>query len=155
MSLFIKTEQGKQLRVSKCQNCGKIYFPVRANCPDCLKDGKIENIPLSKRGKLYTYSITYMKPLVKGIVKPPYVNGILEFPEGFKLFGILIGCEPLEDESMTKRIGTEFEIVNEANICLKCKNRYFPAVEQCPQCGPEGQLQEAKNNYFVFKPVEN
>jgi uncharacterized OB-fold protein len=155
MSLFIKTEQGKQLKVSKCQTCGKIYFPIRNNCPDCVEKGQIENIPLNKRGKLYTYSITYTSPLVKGMVKPPYVNGILEFPENFKMFGVLINCEPLDDESMQKRIGSEFEIVSEANVCKNCKNRYFPAVEECPRCGPEGRLEEAKNNYFVFKPIEN
>ncbi|MHA1130681.1 MAG: zinc ribbon domain-containing protein [Candidatus Helarchaeota archaeon] len=152
MSLFIETKQGKQLRVSKCKKCGKIYFPVRHNCPDCL-DNEIENIPLSKRGKLYSYTITYMKPLVKGVVKPPYANGILEFPERFKLFAILKDVDPMTDESMQKRIGTEFEIVSEANICKKCKTRYFPAVTTCEKCGSEGELENIKNNYFVFIPV--
>ncbi|MHA1267600.1 MAG: Zn-ribbon domain-containing OB-fold protein [Candidatus Helarchaeota archaeon] len=155
MSLFMKTEKGKQLRVTRCQNCGKIYFPVRKNCPDCIDTGIVEDIPLSQRGKLYTYSITYIKPLVKGIVSPPYANGILEFPEGFKMFAILIDVEPLTDEAMQQRIGKEFEIVSDANICTKCKSRYFPAVTQCPKCGPDGQLQEMKNNYFAFRPVES
>lgn len=154
MSLFMKTEQGKQLRVTKCQKCGRIYFPVRHNCPDCL-ESVVEEIPLSKRGKLFTYSITYMKPLVRGVVSPPYANGIIEFPEGFKMFAILRDIEPTDDESMRKRIGTEFEIVSEANSCTKCKNRYFPAVTECPTCGSEGELIEIKNNYFVFKPVKN
>ena len=153
MSLFVKTEQGKQLKVTKCQKCGKIYFPVRHNCPECL-DSKVEVIPLSKRGKLFTYSITFMKPLVKGVVSPPYANGIIEFPEGFKMFAILRDVEPMEDESMQKRIGQEFEIVSEANTCTKCKTRFFPAVTECTKCGAEGQLQELKNNYFVFVPVE-
>jgi uncharacterized OB-fold protein len=151
----MNTEQGKQLRVSKCQNCGKIYFPVRKNCPECLTKGKIENIPLSKRGKLYTYSVTHMKPLVKGVVEPPYANGIIEFPEGFKLFAILRDVEPLDDATMQKRIGTEFEIMSDANICKKCKTRYFPATTECSNCGAEGQLEEIKNNYYVFIPVKN
>jgi len=155
MSLFMKTEQGKQLRVTRCQKCDKIYYPVRENCPDCMDDGKIEQIPLSQRGKLFTYSITYIKPLVKGIVSPPYANGIIEFPEGFKMFAILIDVDPMTDESMQKRIGTEFEIVSDANICKNCKKRFFPAVTECPNCGSEGKLEEIKNNYYAFRPVKN
>ncbi len=154
MSLFIKTDQGKQLKVSKCTKCNRIYFPVRHNCPDCL-DSKVQEVPLSKRGKLYSYSITHMKPLVKGVVDPPYANGIIEFPEGFKLFAILRDIEPMDDASMQKRIGTEFEILSEATICKTCKIRYFPAVLECPKCGADGQIEEIKNNYFVFVPVKN
>ena len=154
MSLFVETEKGKQIRVSQCQKCERIYFPVRHNCPDCL-NSEIKEIPLSKRGKLYSYSITYMKPLVKGVVHPPYANGIIEFPEGFKMFAILRDVDPMTDEAMQKRIGTEFEIRNEANICSKCKIRYFPAVSECKKCGPDGQLEDIKNNYFIFVPVES
>ncbi len=150
----MKTEQGKQLKITKCQKCGKIYFPVRHNCPDCL-ESEVAEIPLSKRGKLFTYSITHMKPLVKGVVSPPYANGIIEFPEGFKLFAILRDVDPMDDESIRKRIGTEFEIMSDANICTNCKTRYFPAVSECPTCGSEAQLKELKNNYFVFTPVKN
>ncbi|MFX1298001.1 MAG: Zn-ribbon domain-containing OB-fold protein [Promethearchaeota archaeon] len=151
--MFVKTEKGKQLRVTRCKKCGKIYFPVRHNCPDCM-DSEIEEIPLSRRGTLYSYTITYTKPLVRGVVESPYVNGIIEFPEGFKMFAILRGVEPMDDESMQKRIGTEFEIMSNANICKTCKTRYFPSVIECKKCASEGQLEEIKNNYFVFMPVE-
>ena len=73
----------KQILITICQTCGKTYLPTRTNCPDCVENGKIEEIPLSNRGKLYTYTISYIKQIIEFTGKLPYVSGIIEFPENF------------------------------------------------------------------------
>lgn len=65
----------------------------------------MENILLSRRGKLYTYTVVrYPPPDYKG--SAPYGVGIIELPEGIKINSVLTEYENL-------KIGMEMELVIE------------------------------------------
>lgn len=100
--LFVIPTDGKApyLLGSRCDECGKVWFPKLEVCPNCWS--KLEQIPLSRTGKLYSYSIIHIGQ--KGI-KSPYVIGYVDFPENVRVFAqIAIPHEKL-------RIGMGVEVI--------------------------------------------
>jgi uncharacterized OB-fold protein len=67
----------------RCNSCGKTSFPVYELCPFC-SSGNGTKTPLSKTGKLFSYSITQV-PV--GPYKPPIIAGYIDLPEGVRVFG--------------------------------------------------------------------
>ena len=98
---FMQDNEGGRLLGNKCSACGRIYFPKVQFCFDCLaKD--LEDVVLSRRGKLYSYTIGRM---ASTHFKPPYALGLIDLPEGIR---VLSPLKLSEDESF--RIGMEMEI---------------------------------------------
>ena len=87
--LFEEDAQGDTLIGNKCKSCGQIFFPSKASCLACFGDD-MEEVRLSRRGKLYTFTISHM-PTVH--LKPPFAIGYIELPEGIKVFAPLVGWE--------------------------------------------------------------
>ena len=93
---------------SKCLSCGMVSFGRRYNCEQCTSS-ELEDIVLSNRGKVYSYSI------IRNPSPPPYVPpdpfeifpaAWVELPEGLKIISPLKNCEP--DQVC---IGMEVELV--------------------------------------------
>ena len=78
---------------NKCKSCGKIYFPKAALCPECLKENGLEELKLSPRGKLYTYTVVRVPS--PGF-KVPYAFGYIDLPEGVRVCSQISAAEPLE-----------------------------------------------------------
>jgi uncharacterized OB-fold protein len=75
---------------SRCCRCGKIYFPARRNCPNCLTREAIEPVLLGNRGRLRSYSISQVAP--PGY-KTPHIQGYIDLdPEGPCIFSLLTDC---------------------------------------------------------------
>lgn len=74
---------------SRCRSCGAHFFPVREACSRCLSDD-LETVPLSTRGRLYTYSVVHQSTPAFEV---PYVLGYVDFPEGVRIMGQITGCE--------------------------------------------------------------
>lgn len=74
-----------------CTTCGKYFYPPRAFCPDCRRDGKIVDHQFKGTGKVVTYSIIRSS---SGDFKllTPYVLAIIELDEGSRLTTHII-CE--------------------------------------------------------------
>ena len=88
---------------NKCKTCGKIYFPKVALCPGCLKDDCLEELKLSPRGKLYTYTVVRVPS--PGF-KVPYVFGYIDLPEGVRV------CSQISTAEFDKlKVGLEMEMV--------------------------------------------
>lgn len=97
---------------SKCKSCGTYYFPRTFTCenPDC-KGKEVEDVLLNKRGKLYSYTISYYPAPPPSFTPDPFVPygiGLVELPEGIRVLGVLTDCD-LD----TLRIDTEMELVME------------------------------------------
>ena len=91
---------------SKCSVCGEAFFPRRTRCANCGNE-RLEQVLLSRRGKLYNYTIVHnATPGYTGPV--PYGVGRVELPEGCAISGLLIGCD-----LKTIKIGMPFELVLE------------------------------------------
>ncbi|MBC8274330.1 MAG: OB-fold domain-containing protein [Chloroflexi bacterium] len=112
--LFTWPSDDPRLIATKCKSCGHCAFPKTFTCgnPNC-KNKDVEDILLSKRGKLWSWSTQYYKPPPPFVAPDPYVPfavGLVEFPEGIKVLGIVTGCNT-PDEYL--KINMEVEVVAE------------------------------------------
>ena len=106
--LFTWTEDGVRLRSARCNSCGTYFFPEyhAQHRPGCSRE-VVENVLLSKVGKLASYTIQYYMPPPPFKTQDditPYAIGLVEFPEGIQVAGLMVGCEPDE-----LKVGLEVE----------------------------------------------
>lgn len=97
-------EEGAILLANKCKSCGQIFFPKAVFCLTCYNED-MEELKLSRRGKLYSYTIGRMPSIH---FEPPYAIGYVDLPEGVRIFTPLkmIGDKPFS-------IDMEMEVVIE------------------------------------------
>lgn len=100
--LSSKSEERAYLLGSRCKKCGQVSFPPRDVCSKCFND-EFDRIPLSREGKLYTYSIIRYPP--PGLTAP-YAIGYIDLPEGVRVFSILTDWD---DGGL--RVGMDLELV--------------------------------------------
>jgi uncharacterized OB-fold protein len=79
-----------QLVGGRCAGCGKVFFPRFHTCPSCAARQSMAEVQLSRRGKLYSYSIIHVN--TPGF-KAPYAVGYVDLPEGPRVFGHLDGWQ--------------------------------------------------------------
>ena len=103
---LILTPGQEALEGSRCPQCGESFYPPRAVCLNCYHEG-LDSVPLSRRGKLYTFTIARMA-LPGTLVPAPYVIAQVELPEGIHVATVLSDVDP---ERVT--IGLELELVVE------------------------------------------
>lgn len=78
---------------SRCRVCGEVFFPKRTYgiCTHC-QSIDIEEVVLSRLGKIYSYTVVMQKPpeYYRGPV--PYAEGFVELPEGVRVETLFTGC---------------------------------------------------------------
>lgn len=74
------------LIASRCQNCQHVAFPKMVVCPACSTPDKMEEIELSREGKIDTFSVLHVGAPGFPV---PYVVGYVKLPEGPKVFTII------------------------------------------------------------------
>ncbi|MFX1512407.1 MAG: Zn-ribbon domain-containing OB-fold protein [Promethearchaeota archaeon] len=81
---------------TQCINpdCAKIFFPPRHLCPDCSLETE-ENVNLSGRGQVVSYTIIYTAPSGKEL-QAPYCMAIIELEEGIPITAQITGIDPVE-----------------------------------------------------------
>ena len=96
-----------QLLASECPSCGEVLFPKRKLCTNC-QETRLKEIPLSLRGKIYSFSVVMQHPgkYYEGPV--PYAFGWVEFPEMVRVQG-LFSCDDFDH----LKIGMTVEVVVE------------------------------------------
>lgn len=92
--LFQWEADGVHLRSARCGSCGTCFFPEyhEQHRPGCSREG-VEKILLGRIGKLASYTVQhYMPPLPFRTEKDitPYPIGMVEFPEGIQVVGIMV-----------------------------------------------------------------
>jgi len=75
----------------RCEGCGAVYLGKRRACSRCTAEGPFKEIPLSRRGTVWVWSIVHQS--VPG-VQVPYVVGIVDLPEGVSVRCNLTDVEP-------------------------------------------------------------
>lgn len=90
---------------SKCRACGRVFFPKRSICRVCMTENTLDEIALSTRGKIDTFTVVHVAPLG---FKAPYIQAYVNLPEGPRIFSLITGCEPSEN---ALRDGQEVELV--------------------------------------------
>jgi hypothetical protein len=77
-----------ELRLQRCDDCAKSYFPPRPFCPGC-GSRKVSVFKASGKGKLYSY-IIHHRP-APGFT-PPYSVAVVELDEGPRLMSNIVDC---------------------------------------------------------------
>ena len=90
---------------SRCGKCGRVYFPKKKACVDCMVWDDLEEVPLSKKGKLVSYSVS--RDPLRGF-PIPYAFGYVMLPEGIMIYSLFTECEPFEEKL---KIGLDMEMV--------------------------------------------
>ena len=81
---------------SKCKNCGEVGLGEVSSCQNCAGED-LEVIPLSRNGKLWTYTVIRNRPPGDFKGKVPMGEGLVELPEGIRVKSPLGGdVEKLE-----------------------------------------------------------
>jgi uncharacterized OB-fold protein len=96
-----------QLLGSRCLSCREVFFPRKENgiCTYC-QSTDLEDLSLSPRGKIYSFTVVMQRPPVYYQGEVPYGLGFVELPEGVRVETLFTGCDP-ED----LRVGMEVEMV--------------------------------------------
>jgi uncharacterized OB-fold protein len=101
---FLENAEGGVLLANKCKSCGQVFFPKAVFCLTCLNE-EMEEVKLSRQGKLFTYTIVRMPSMH---FEPPYAIGYITMPEGIRIFAPLI-----MNEDKAFSIGMDMEVVIE------------------------------------------
>jgi len=102
--IFVEDAEGGRLLGNKCKSCGQLFFPKVRFCFYCLNKS-MEEVILSRRGKLYSYTIAHMPSTH---FQPPYAVGFVDLPEGVRVFAPL---KMTGDKAF--KIGMDMEVVIE------------------------------------------
>ncbi|HIE14111.1 TPA: Zn-ribbon domain-containing OB-fold protein [Candidatus Bathyarchaeota archaeon] len=96
-----------RLEASKCEECGRIYYPPRELCAVCRRKsiGAMKTINLPRKGKVVTYSVIHAAPISGFEDRTPYIVAIVDLG-GVKIQTLLTDCEPREIN-----VGDEVEAV--------------------------------------------
>jgi len=95
-----------RLMGSRCNECREISLGSRQTCSNC-GGTSVEQIPLSRKGKLWTYTVIRHKPPGDYKGPDPFVPfglGLVELPEGIRVLS------PLQCDPERIKIGMELEM---------------------------------------------
>jgi uncharacterized OB-fold protein len=100
-NLVRETPEGWVLVAQKCRSCGRLAYPKKRFCPQCLGEDLAEQ-PLSRIGTLHTYTRTYVGPPRLG---SPYTVGFVDLPEKIRVFA------PIVEGDTELQVGQTMELV--------------------------------------------
>ena len=98
-----KLEQGKVMG-TRCKECGRVFFPPRADCYQCLKSD-MEWFEVAGKGKLVSFSKLEFAPVGFGD-DLPYSIALLDYGD-YKVFGRIANNVPEAEIE----VGMEMETV--------------------------------------------
>ncbi len=82
------TSEG-ELRIQRCQDCSKAYFPPRPFCPECSSRNVAVEVA-SGSATLYSYVIHHRA--MPGFT-PPYAIAVVELSEGPRMMTNIVECD--------------------------------------------------------------
>ena len=87
------TDEPPSLIGSRCPACGEVFFPKRERgiCIRCQHRG-LEEVKLSRRGKIHSFSVIVQQPTQFFVGKVPYAYGIIVLPE-VRVLAHFTGCD--------------------------------------------------------------
>jgi uncharacterized OB-fold protein len=83
----------RELRVQRCEGCGRLRHPPGPACPDCGAT-RLDHVLARGTGTIYSY-VVHHHPPVPGH-RSPFVIVLVDLPEGVRMLGELVGASPDE-----------------------------------------------------------
>ncbi len=105
-------EEGK-IMGTRCKDCGKTFFPPRADCHTCLASN-MEWFEVSGTGKLVTYSGLEFAPVGFGD-DVPYAIALLDYGD-YKIFGRIASDIPMEEVKVGMEMKTVVNILSNEQL---------------------------------------
>lgn len=105
-----RTNERYNLVGNRCKKCGETYFPPRKICKNCRSRGELEELKLSGRGEIHSYTVIRNPPEYMKF-SAPYVVAIIELEEGPKI------SAQIEDTDME-----DIEIGSPVEMCFRKVN---------------------------------
>ena len=103
-----------ELRLQRCVECSKSYFPPRPFCPKC-GSRKVETYKASGKAKLWSYVINHRpRP---DIGKDPHSIAVVKLAEGPKMMTNIVGC-PQTPEALVLDMPVEVTFETFGEIAL-------------------------------------
>ncbi len=99
---------------SRCKSCGHYFFPKGKFCrnPYCENTESTEDVKLSNKGTLFSYTINYYRPPQPYHSPDPFIPfglAVVELPEGIRIQGQI----PKGIDFSKLKIGIEMEVVRD------------------------------------------
>jgi len=91
---------------SKCKNCGAVQYPILSRaCSVCRADDQLENVKLTKKGELFTYTLDH---LVGGAyLNTPVPRCVIDLEGGGR---VLVNMTEIEKPEENVKIGMKVEM---------------------------------------------
>ena len=100
----------QKLMGSQCQECGTLYLPPRAICPNCHSD-RLEWTEFAGNGTLAAFTSVFIGPTFMNQAgfsrKNPYLSGVVTLEEGPSISARILELDALHPETI--QIGTPME----------------------------------------------
>lgn len=97
-----------ELRVTRCDECGRVEFPPRAVCPQCSAPGSASWVTASGRGHVWSFVTFHKRYLAEPAPQPPYNVAVVQLVEGPRLITNIVSADLTEI-----RVGMPVEAVFE------------------------------------------
>lgn len=112
---FAQDERGAYLIGSRCSACGTYYFPRQSRyCRNPACEGeRFEDVPLSRRGRLWSYTDAGYQPPAPFVAADPYVPFAIAAVELEHERMIVLGPVVQGVGADALRVGMEMELVIE------------------------------------------
>jgi len=143
-----ETPRRYNLGGSKCSNCGTVYFPPRAVCPECTHHRQsIEKMvpsQLSGDGEVLSYTIVH--EAAEGFeMQVPYILALVGTPEGPVLTGQVVDIE-LPDIRIGLKVHATFRKLREEGKAgvIHYGYKFAPSEELETSLAPRGPSAAAR-----------
>jgi uncharacterized OB-fold protein len=98
----VDDDGGLRLLGGRCAKCDLTTFPALAQCSRCW--GPVDQLALSGRGSLYSYSVVHV---ASGSRQIPYTVGYIDLPDRARLFGHI---DEVDEDRLTPNMGVELRL---------------------------------------------
>ena len=79
---------------TKCENCGRVFYPPRNLCPECRRKSSITEVDLGETGVVLSYSVVHDAPESMKLERP-YIVGLIRIDSGVVVTSQIV-CDPEE-----------------------------------------------------------
>jgi uncharacterized OB-fold protein len=117
---FWEAAQRQQLVLPRCTRCGRYHFYPRELCPNCFSSDR-EWVPVSGRGRLYTYTLIHQPENRAFQGDVPYVHAIVRLEEGVMMISNVVQCKVPDDLRVDMPLVAVFDAVTPEWTLVKFK----------------------------------
>lgn len=81
---------------AKCNNCGTLQYPIQRVCISCGEKDNFEEVKLSKKGEIFTYTLDHL--VAEQYLETPVPRAVIDLDDGCRIFLEVTDCDPKEVE---------------------------------------------------------